>query len=161
MGKSWADKFNRKLEEKELARQEAKKSFQIYQEAALKLFDLIEEKVKGIEAISTFRYMVGQAVTSPVPLKALKLKCLERYLDIIPEGINLDSSKGRIRLKHNSKGIPNFIYVHLIVDPNSSELYPDNLVWAYNDKGAETFGNLPFFDDEKLEHVIELIFLSE
>ena len=161
MGDNWAEKFERKLKQKELGRQEAKKSFQIYSDAALKLFDFVEKKVKGIEVLSVVRQMVGQSETTPNAVKTLKIKCKDKFLEFLPEGINLDESKGRIRLRHNARGLHQFVYLHLVVDLQSEELYPANLVWVLNDRSATDFESLPPLDDKELEKLIEIVFLSE
>ena len=154
----WAEKFRQKLKDKELASLETKKSFQIYQEAALKLFDNIEKKIKEIGVISSVRQMVGEVAVSSI--KALKLKCQDKYLELIPEGINLDESKGRIRIKHNCKLLSQFVYLHLTLDAQSTATYPENLMWVLNEKGTERLEGLPPFNDEMLEHLIEVVFLE-
>ena len=161
MGDEWAKKFERKLKQKELARQEAKKSFQIYSDASLKLFDFIERKVRGIEVLSVVRHMVGQSETTPNAVKTLKIKCQNKFVEFLPEGINLDESKGRIRLRHNARGLNQFVYLHLVVDPQLEEPYPDNLIWVLNENNATNFEELPPFTDKEIEKLIEIIFLSE
>ena len=156
----WAEKFTSKLKAKELARQEDKKNFKIYQSFAQKLFSNIESKMKQIEAISIMRHMVGQSETTPIQLKALKLKCYEKYLEFIPEGINLDNSKGTIRIKHNTRHLPQFTYLHLTIDPEAEESYPDNLIWVINKESRKNYVELPKFDDVELEKLVEKAFLG-
>ncbi len=156
----WAKKLEERLKNKELALKENKKNFYVYQEAALKLFERIEKKVKTIEQISIYRYMVGETSSTPGQIKALKLKCFEKYLDFVPEGVNLDSSKGTIRLRHNSRTLAQFTYLHLVIDNQSESNYPDNLIWVLNEGSSESFENLPLFNDEALEKLIERVFLE-
>ena len=156
----WSEKFKQKLYQKELALQENKKNFQVYQNLALELFNFIEQKIKPIEVISTVKYMVGQSENTPVQIKALKLKCNKKYLDFVPEGINLDHSKGTIRIRHNSRAIAQFSYLHLVVDSSSDAVYPANLIWVLNENSSENFEKLPVFDASQLERLIELTFLD-
>lgn len=161
MEENWAEKFTKKLQDKELASQEAKKSFQIYKDSAVKLFDDIEAKVKNIREISIVRTVVGHSAPTPGPIKALNLKCPPKVLKFVPEGINLDESRGRIRIEHNCRNIPQFIYIHLIIDPASTAAFPDNLVWKYNcnDKCTD-YTQLPNFGEAQLEELIETCFLE-
>lgn len=156
----WADQFRNKLKVKEIARQESKKNFQVYQQTVLRLFETIESKVKNIESIRVQRYLGSQSEVTPLQIRSLKLQCLEKYLEFVPEGINLDDSKGTIRLRHNCASLSQFIYLHLTIDPNSNQTYPDNLMWVINEEGATTFDDLPRFDDATLERLIELTFLE-
>ncbi len=162
MSNNWGDKFKKKLHDKELASQETKKSFHIYKDAAAKLFDDITDKVKDIEQISVVRTMVGQSTPTPGPIKALNLKCNPKYLRFVPEGINLDDSRGRIRIEHNCKSLAQFIYMHLTTDPKSQAVFPENLLWKLNAKGedVENYETLPDFDDPQLEKLIETCFLE-
>jgi hypothetical protein len=115
--------------------------------------------MKQVDAISTLRYMVGESGGNAI--KTLKLKCQDRFLEFSPEGINLDNSRGRIRVKHNAtRTLPPFVYLHLVVDLQSNAPYPENLVWVWNEKNAENFDSLPPFNDEVLEHLVETIFLE-
>lgn len=156
----WAKKFEEKLHGQEVAKQEHKKNFDIYQQSATKLYEWIEGKVKKIEKITIIRYMVGQSDTKRVQIRALKLKCYEKFLDFVPEGINLDQSKGTIRIRHNSHSLAQFTYLHLIINPNSKDIYPENLMWVLNESSSEPFTNLPVFDEAKLEYLIERTFLE-
>ena len=104
--------------------------------------------------------MVGQSENSAAQIKALKLKCNKKYLDFVPEGINLDRSKGTIRIRHNSRKIGQFSYLHLVVDPSSDIVYPANLIWVLNENSSEDFEKLPVFDASQLERLIELTFLD-
>lgn len=160
MQDNWGDKFKKKLQEKELANQENIKNFKIYQDATLKLFDFIEKKVKSIEAITVSRRVVGTA--GPTSIKSLILKCQEKLIQFVPEGINLDSSRGRIRIHHTAKNLSKFIYLNLIIDPESTVPYPENLMWVYNITGAEdiAFKELSRFDDMQFENLIENCFLE-
>ena len=128
MNPDWAEQFKSKLKVKELARQEHKKSFDVYQQAVAKLFEMIERKIKGVECIQAARYMVSQSEITPVQIRGLKLQCLEKYIEFMPEGINFDTSKGTIRLRHNCSALNPFIYLNLIVDPQSTLPYPENLM---------------------------------
>ncbi|NUM33222.1 MAG: hypothetical protein HUU50_01640 [Candidatus Brocadiae bacterium] len=156
----WAKKLEERLKNKELALKENKKNFHVYQESAVRLFEWIEKKVKAIQQITIYRYMVGETASATSQIKALKLKCLEKYLDFVPEGVNLDSSKGTIRLRHNSRSLAQYTYLHLIVNPDSMASYPENLVWVLNENSSEGFEKLPVFSDEVLERLIERVFLE-
>jgi hypothetical protein len=156
---SWADKFKKKLQGKELASQENSKNAKIYQEYVLRLFDWVEKKVKEAEVISVSRKVETSGIT---PLKSLVLKCQERQVSFLPEGINVDSSRGRIRIRHNCKNISQFIYLHLISDANSGAPYPENLIWIINLNGLENVDckDMPRFEEQQLENLIETCFLE-
>ena len=161
MGNNWAEKLQKKLKEKEVAKQEAGKRFDLYQEAVLRLFKDIELKLKDVEVISTqriFTAQTSQTTSGPwEPIKALVLKCSDSRLEFIPEGINLDSAQGRIRIRNSALG--QFVYLHLIVDPESNS--PEDLIWVYNEKGDSLdFESLPKFTEELIEDVIERCFLG-
>lgn len=156
----WADLFRDKLKVKEIARQENKKNFQIYQQLVFKLFETIEGKIKKIDTIQIQRYLASQSEITPFQIKTLKLQCFEKYLEFVPEGINLDTSKGTIRLRHTCGTLSQFIYLHLTVNPHATQPYPENLHWVINEEGATTFDELPPFDDAALERLIELTFLE-
>ncbi len=157
----WAEQFKNRIKAKEIAKQESKKNFNTYQQSVLKLFDFIESKIKGIDCIHAVRYLVSQSEVTTVQIKALKLQCLEKFLEFVPEGINLDNSKGTIRLRHNTRALSQFIYLHLIVDPNATQQnYSENLIWVINQEGSENFNTLPRFDAEILERLVELTFLE-
>ncbi len=47
----WAEKFQKKLVEKEVKQNEALKKFETYRDEVLKLYRHIESKVKGVDAI--------------------------------------------------------------------------------------------------------------
>ena len=156
----WAKRLEERLKNKELALKENKKNFHVYQEAAVRLFERIEKKIKVIEQITIYRYMVGETSSTAGQIKALKLKCLEKYLDFIPEGVNLDNSKGTIRLRHNSRSLAQYTYLNLIIDSQSPSSYPENLIWVLNENSSDSFEKLPVFDDENLERLIERVFLE-
>lgn len=162
MTDKWADKFTKKIKEKELALQKDKKNVSVYKTAALKLFDFIESKLKRVEVISTSRILVGDASPAPGSIKALCLKCQDRVLKFVPEGINLDDSRGRIRIEHKCRNLAKFIYLHLIVDVNSEAVYPENLIWVFNARGEDEFDftSYPRFDEQQLEKLIENCFLE-
>ena len=159
---NWADKFQDKLRKKELASQEARKSFGVYQKYALELFDSIESKVKSVEVINVVRTVIGHSGPAPGPIKALTLKCHGYFIKFIPEGINLDDSRGRVRIEHNAKALSKFIYMHLIIDRQSDAPYPENLLWVLNINGETDiiFEELPPFGDKELENLIETCFLG-
>lgn len=157
---NWQESFEQKLKTKELSRQETRKNFHIYETMTLRLFDELEEKLKFIPSIHISRYIMSQTDMVSPQLKALKLSCYEKIIEFTPEGINLDDSKGTIRIRHNSKNVTPFCYLHLIVDPDSEFLFPDNLIWVLNENSSQPFENMPHFDDRELEYLIERIFLE-
>lgn len=158
----WSENFKKKLQEKDRASQEAKKSFQVYKDALMQLFDHIESKVKSVAEISIVRTVVGSSSPTPGPIKALTLKCGDKFLKFVPEGINPDQSRGRIRIEHNNKSLSKFIYLHLIIDPKSTAIFPDNLIWVFNANGEDVadFTQLPQFEEKHLEQLMENCFLE-
>lgn len=161
MADDWTQKFKKKFEEKELAAQRAVKSFQVYQDQTLKLFNEIEAKVKDIDIITTQRLSVDYSGNAPAAIKALHLKCNQEVVRFIPEGINQDEGRGRIRIKHNTSNLSPYIYLHLVVDETSREMYPDNLTWTINPTGDSKaiFTALPKFDEKQIELLLEKCFL--
>ena len=156
----WAKEFELKLKTKELARQETKKNFHMYETMTLRLFDEMERKIKKIPSIQIHRYIMAQTESIRPQLKALQLTCFDKRIEFTPEGINLDDSKGTIRIRHNSKNVNKFCYLHLIIDPHSTASYPDNLIWVINENSSQPFERLPPFDDRELEYLVERIFLE-
>lgn len=154
---NWADKFKKKLQEKELASQENSKNAKIYQDHVIKLFEWMEKKVKQAEVIS-----VARKVETAGPTKSLILKCQDRQVGFLPEGINVDNTRGRIRVRHNCKNLSQFVYLHLITDINSNAPYPENLIWVINSNGLENvdYKELPRFEEQQLESLIETCFLE-
>ena len=155
MPDNWADKFKKKLQEKEQASQENTKSAKTYQDATTKLFDHIEKKIKEIGMIAVTK--------NGLPMKSLHLKCQDKLLSFIPEGVNVDSSRGRIRVKHNCKNLSQFIYLNMMIDPKSAAAYPDNLMWVINWNGTledVKLDTLPEFKNDQLERLIEVCFVE-
>lgn len=164
---SWADKFSKKLHAKQQARLEMRRDFGAYQEAVAVLFESIAEKVGGVEEIQVQRPMglrteALQNVTGKVDtIKALTMRCDGKTIELLPEGINFEIGKGRIRIVHKIKALPDYLFLYLVVDPTSDEQYPRNLHWVVNDTEGQKPEDFPVFDDERLESLIEAAFLAE
>ncbi len=161
----WTNKFKQKLQAKEAMKQDSTKKFKVYRDSIEALFLCVENKVKNIEEITVSRKLVAQTsqgISGPNEMiKILLLRCALKYIEFNPEGINLDTSHGRIRFKQNSS-LGQFVYLHLVIDPNSTANYPDNLIWVYNAKGdnMDDYASLPEFDEVLMEEIIERCFLE-
>ncbi len=163
----WGDKFRSRLEEQKQAKQEERKSFDIYRDHVMRLFDTIEGKVKNVAAIQVSKPIVGRTefygkdVRGLETVKSLCLKCGDKTIEFLPDGINTPYGKGRIRLRHSSKKLGQFVYLYLVKDPKSASPYPENLTWVIQDqKDGQEPTRCPVFDDRRIEDVIEACFLD-
>lgn len=165
----WQDQFQSRLDDKKKAQQEERKSFQVYRDKVVSLFEGIEAKVRAVAAIQVSRRIVGRTeayrmdVKGPFEtIKSLCLRCGERTLEFVPDGINTPVGRGRIRVVHSSRKLGQFVYLYLVKDPRSDRPFPENLAWVVQDQkdGMEPT-RCPVFDDRALERLIEVSFLEE
>ena len=164
----WSQKFNQKMEAKQQARKEARRDYNAYGQSVRLLFDWIDKKVQSIPAIILDRPVMartdqfGADGDGPIDMiKSLTLRCESRTIEFTPEGINTAYGRGRIRIRHRAKQLHDYLRLYLIADETSSEAYPSNLVWVYNDKGDDqaTEGYV-VFGAEQFEALIEAAFLE-
>jgi hypothetical protein len=166
---SWQERFSSRLVARQQARMEQRRDFQAYIDWVAQLFDRIAGKVAGIEQITMQRPMVLRTgefrdhVSGQVEMiKSMALRCESRMIEFVPEGINFAFGKGRLRLVHKVRGMPEFVYLYLVNDPTSPESYPSNLRWVINDGGEQQPPDkFPPFDEQRIEQLIERAFLND
>lgn len=168
-GNDWSEKFKNRMEEKQRAASEERQNFAIYRDQVLRLFTSIEEKVKSVPGIKVSRTVAARTeeyrrdVAGPIDaVKSLQIRCGERTLEFIPDGVNTPIGKGRVRVRHHTKKLGQYVFLYLLKDPKSSRPYPDNLVWVIQDqKDGHEPTRCPVFDEKTLERVIEACFLED
>jgi len=165
---SWQSKFTEKLQARQQSRKELRRDFGAYQEMVVKLFELIMSKVSGIDTIQVQRPMpvrtdkFRENITGHIDtIKSMTLRCDGKLVEFVPEGINFDFGKGRVRILHKSKNLPDYLYLYLVVDPASTAEYPANLTWVIHDRDGELQAASSPFDEARIEALIEAAFLSE
>ena len=165
MAQDWAGKFTEKLTRKaELARSRSALDFDTYRGQVHALFEFVEQKVSPVAAIRVQRLTTAQTtefrqgLSGPIEtIMILDLHCGDRHLQFIPQGTNFDNCLGRIRVKHDSRALPIYLYLCLVKRPVKGQ---DQLVWVVHraeDQGPPT--GAPLLDESSLEQVVENAFL--
>jgi hypothetical protein len=167
---NWEDRFAKKFGQKKAAQQEQRKNFSVYKDCVLIVFRSIEEKVAKVPDIKMTKNLIARTADYRRGVKGeletinvLRLRCQDSYIEFVPEGINFSNTKGRIRVRHNAKGLEPFLYLSLVLDPKSDASYPENLIWVLvrHDGRGQPPKTGTRFNEQLIESVLEKVFLEE
>jgi hypothetical protein len=171
---SWKDRFKQEISELDQSLSQPKKvssqDFALYKQKVLELYERISAKVVDIPQIEVSRPIISRSDRYRVDVQgvietvhALVLRFHEKRLEFHPEGLNFGRSRGRVRLRHNGKGLSRFLYASL--EQPSGDPSGD-LKWFLLDREQPTAGEggaserLRPLDDSAIEMLLEQIFLA-
>jgi len=174
MSGSWEKRFKQEISELDQSLSQPTKvssqDFALYKKMVLDLYERISEKVADIPQIEVSRPTISRSERYRVDVQgvietvhALVLRFHEKRLEFHPEGLNFGRSRGRVRLRHNHKGLSRFLYASL---EQSGGDAGGKLAWFLLDREQPASGEsgtsdrLRPLDDAAVEMLLEQIFLS-
>ena len=167
----WKDRFKDGIADRERALAQPRKissqDFAHYKRHVLELYERLCTKVTDIPQIEVTRPIVTRSDRCRVDVQgmietvhALVLRFQDRRLELLPEGLNLEQSRGRVRLRHNGKQLSRFLYATL--EPRDQDAEAQESEWYLLDKEKppRSSERLQRLEDELLEEILEKVFLS-